>query len=192
MHCPCCIVWFCFFVCFCLFSVSGCINSEPLKTTSNCNSHGGQILSLHGLGWNHLCQSEPIPASRVVDQRPTMTFDTTACSKLFKQEYTIRVGSTVCSDVIIASPYVINCTLRPGSGNDLDVAIERAAKTNGLEVITMLQAAVSFREIVDFKDKFGRFVEYGVGGLKKEIKELYQRAFASRGELLSCSNEEMS
>ena len=162
--------------------VSGCVNSEPLKTTNNCNSHGGQILSLHGVGWDILCHSEPVLALPDMHQRSAMKFDTASCSKLFNEEYTIRVGSTTCSDVVVASPYVINCTLSQGSGTDLDVVVERAVGKNDRKIVTMLPAALAFRDVVDFRDKFGRFVEYGVGGLKKEIQELYQRAFASRGK----------
>ena len=50
------------------------------------------------------------------------------------------------------------------------------------EVIARLEAAVSFKEAIDFREKFSRFVELGVGGLKREIDELYRRSFASRGE----------
>ena len=116
-----------------------------------------------------------------------MEFDATSCSKSFNEEYIIRVGSTTCNDAVVASPYVITCTLRSGSGNDLAVAVERAVGTNGHETITILPDALSFRSVVDFKNEFGRFVEYGVGGLKKEIQELYQRAFASRGKAFQIS-----
>ena len=94
----------------------------------------------------------------------------------------IRVGSTTCGNAVVASPYVINCTLRPGTGSDLDVTVERVVGKSGHEMVAMLPTALSFQNVVDFRDKFSRFVEYGVGGLKKEIQELYQRAFASRGE----------
>ena len=43
---------------------------------------------------------------------------------------------------------------------------------------------MAYREAVNFKEKFERFVELGVGGLKKEIEELYRRAFVSRGKHL--------
>ena len=94
----------------------------------------------------------------------------------------IRVGSTTCGDAVVVSPYVINCTLRPGTGSDLDVTVERVAGKSGHEMVATLSTALSFQNVIDFRDKFGCFVEYGVGGLKKEIQELYQRAFASRGE----------
>ena len=73
-----------------------------------------------------------------------------------------------------------------GSGKDLEVTISRrsegAAQDVPVDQITSLEGAVSFREAIDFREKFSRFVELGVGGLKREIDELYRRAFASRGE----------
>ena len=50
------------------------------------------------------------------------------------------------------------------------------------EVVMELESAVSFKDAIDFREKFAKFSELGVGGLKREIDELYRRAFASRGE----------
>ena len=50
------------------------------------------------------------------------------------------------------------------------------------EVVMELGGAVSFKDAIDFREKFAKFTELGVGGLKKEIEELYRRAFASRGQ----------
>ena len=88
----------------------------------------------------------------------------------------------------ILSDYVINCTLARGNGTGLNVEIRRV-RENGEgegeeeeeEVVASLANVVSFTEPIDFREKFGRFVELGVGGLKREISELYRRAFASRG-----------
>ena len=55
-------------------------------------------------------------------------------------------------------------------------------------IVAVLSGGVSYREAVNFKDKFSRFVELGVGGLKKEIEELYRRAFASRGTCIYMHN----
>ncbi len=41
---------------------------------------------------------------------------------------------------------------------------------------------VSYKRLVDFKHHFDNFLDLGVGGLSKQINELYQRAFASRSE----------
>lgn len=50
------------------------------------------------------------------------------------------------------------------------------------EVVMEFDGAVSFKDAIDFREKFAKFSELGVGGLKREIDELYRRAFASRGE----------
>ena len=41
---------------------------------------------------------------------------------------------------------------------------------------------VSYKPLIDYKRHFDSFVELGVGGLSKQINELYQRAFASRSK----------
>ncbi len=43
-------------------------------------------------------------------------------------------------------------------------------------------ATVSYKPLIDYKYHFDNFLELGVGGLSKQIKELYQRAFASRSK----------
>ena len=42
---------------------------------------------------------------------------------------------------------------------------------------------VSYKPLIDYKRHFESFIELGVGGLSKQINELYQRAFASRSKL---------
>ena len=74
-----------------------------------------------------------------------------------------------------------------GRGQKLDVAIYRYGGEGGegervAEMV--LEAAVSFKEVIDFREKFSKFSDLGVGGLKREIDELYRRAFASRGVAL--------
>ena len=95
------------------------------------------------------------------------------------------MGPFLCKDPRFISNYVINCTLPGGSGKDWDATISRKSDEGSnvpADVVASLKGAVSFREAIDFREKFGRFVELGVGGLKREIDELYRRAFASRGE----------
>ena len=41
---------------------------------------------------------------------------------------------------------------------------------------------VSYKPLIDYKRHFDSFLELGVGGLSKQINELYQRAFASRSK----------
>ena len=43
-------------------------------------------------------------------------------------------------------------------------------------------ATVSYKPLIDYKRHFDSFLELGVGGLSKQINELYQRAFASRSK----------
>ena len=86
------------------------------------------------------------------------------------------------------STFVIKCTLEAGTGTKLPVTIEtkqdQRDKKSGA-IVGRLDEAVSYREHVNLKDQFSRFSEYGVGGLRKEIEELYRRAFASRGKRIS-------
>ena len=90
------------------------------------------------------------------------------------------VGTLECKEPLVVSEYQINCTLEKGSGQSLPVSIVEASGNQG--AVAVMEGALSFKEAVDFKSKFSKFVELGVGGLKKEINELYRRAFASRGE----------
>lgn len=79
---------------------------------------------------------------------------------------------------------MVNCTLSPGKGEGLDVTLQQKTKSgecSGSDIVARLPQGVSYREVINFKEKFNQFVDYGVGGLKKEIEELYRRAFASRG-----------
>lgn len=82
---------------------------------------------------------------------------------------------------MVVSEYQINCTLEKGSGLGLAVSIVEAAGNRG--TVAVMEQALSFKEATDFRSKFSKFVELGVGGLKKEIDELYRRAFASRGKV---------
>lgn len=92
------------------------------------------------------------------------------------------------------SDYVLNCTVDKGVGKHLDVTVYRkidpSSQSSGQrrggseekgEEVMFLERAVSFKEAINFREKFDKFVELGVGGMKKEINELYRRAFASRG-----------
>mgnify|MGYP001545521205 CR=1 FL=1 len=54
---------------------------------------------------------------------------------------------------------------------------------NGQQTIEtqLSMAKISYKVPVDYRQQFDNFMELGVGGLGKQIQELYQRAFASRG-----------
>ena len=107
---------------------------------------------------------------------------------------------------MVLSQFTLNCTVDRGAGEKLDVVVYRGAgvrgQSSGLsekdegksegeggegeggegrEVEMVLEGVVSFKEAINFREKFSKFSELGVGGLKREIDELYRRAFASRG-----------
>ena len=49
----------------------------------------------------------------------------------------------------------------------------------------VFKSAVSFKERINYRERFAKFVDMGVGGMKREINELCRRAFASRGQYCS-------
>ena len=69
--------------------------------------------------------------------------------------------------------FVIKCTLEAGTGSKLPVIVESLGEKKSGTIVGRLDKAVSYREHVNLKDQFSRFSEYGVGGLRKEIEELY-------------------
>ena len=96
------------------------------------------------------------------------------------------IGGQYYLKPLVISPFVINCTLPPGSNENLDIVLlRRSSEGNGCGegvVVAELPQALSYKQAINFKEKFGKLVEYGVGGMHKEIDELYRRAFASRGK----------
>ena len=125
--------------------------------------------------------------------------NTAFCSHNFRNYYSIYVGPFKCRDPTVLSKFTLSCIIEKGSGSDLTVAIKREPvspqqqqqqkqpprgswmPTEAGGIVAELQGAVSFKEAINFREKFSKFVELGVGGLKREIDELYRRAFASRG-----------
>ena len=172
-----------------LSPVTGCTDSSPLRTTSDCHYAAESKISLHGLNFNHFCSNEPHSVhsnSNSAQQNPPR-MNTGMCSANFKKHYSISVGPFNCKNVQILSEFVINCTLERGTGRDLGVVIKREiagqqkSQSSDDSIVAILEGAVSYREAINFREKFSKFVELGVGGLKREIDELYRRAFASRG-----------
>ena len=49
----------------------------------------------------------------------------------------------------------------------------------------VFKSAVSFKERINYRERFAKFVDMGVGEMKREINELYRRAFTSRGQYCS-------
>ena len=115
------------------------------------------------------------------------------------------MGVQLCRNAVVLSEYALNCSVENGRGKGLSVSVHRqlgsvAGDVEGVrgeegsggggkgvrgEVVMSLEGAVSFKDPINFREKFSKFVELGVGGMKREIEELYRRAFASRGECVT-------
>ena len=184
--------------------VQGCVDSLPLLNTEDCHYAGHIMLSLHGLYLDLLCpdittHKQQQQQQQQQQQHQTQRFSIIRCTNHFRKHYSVYVGPFLCRDPTIHSKFTINCTVERGAGEHLDVIVYRnadsqdpnaASKGKGAgegergeeEVEMVLERAVSFKEAINFREKFDKFVELGVGGMKKEINELYRRAFASRGE----------
>lgn len=156
----------------CLFIVSGCINSDPIKTTNNCLPNSEQTLTIHGTGFIALCP----------DNDHNTIIDYNHCTHHIQNNYCVFVGNTKCIQLKMNNMYKLTCTLASGNGNELPVMITRLSGECVMkDVVAVMAGAVSFKPVINYREMFNQFVEYGVGGLKGQIDELYRRAFASRG-----------
>lgn len=161
-----------------ILAVTGCQDSDPARTTTGCHFAGKIRLVLHGLNFQALCDGDGMPAASM----------SSSCMNEFGRHFSVYVGVAECDQIALVSQYQINCTVERGSGIDLDVEIRRKSEGGGGDrgvvggVVATIRSAVSFKERVNYKERFSKFVEMGVGGMKREINELYRRAFASRGE----------
>ena len=160
-------------------AITGCHDSVPARTTEDCHFAGKIKLILHGLNFHSLCSaSANVPASSI----------SSVCENSFSDQFAVYIGEVECSQVALVSQYQINCTVEKAAGKEQDVIIKRKSlssvkseKTAQGEMVAILKGAVSFKERINYQERFSKFVEMGVGGLKREINELYRRAFASRG-----------
>ena len=185
-----------------IWAVSGCVDSTPPRKTEDCHFAGKVKLTLHGLNFDHLCYKAMSPHDRTSNKNgleSLFRFSTAQCTDSFTKHYAVYIGDIECKTVSVLSPFQINCTIEGARGVGVPVSIKKlplkAASSSALEppqaaleVVSVLSQAISFKEAINFREKFAKFVELGVGGLKKEIDELYRRAFASRGKLLYKSN----
>ena len=109
----------------------------------------------------------------------------------FKDHYCVMIGDQYCLKPLVISPFIINCTLPPGTNENLDIVLLRRSSEGGGcgegVVIAEFPRALLYKQVINFKEKFGKLVEYGVGGMHREIEELYRRAFASRGNINTCT-----
>lgn len=170
-----------------ILAITGCQDSDPARTTSGCHFAGKIKLVLHGINFHALCSSTDAGT-------PSLSISS-LCVDSFEEQFSVRVGKVKCSHIALVSQYQINCTVEKAAGTNLDVLISRKSsslegadeKGDGVgeghvEEVAAIRSAVSFKERVNYRERFGKFVEMGVGGMKREISELYRRAFASRGK----------
>ena len=176
-------------------AVSGCDDSNPKRTTEDCHFAGNIKLVLHGLNFDYFCRDDSMPpqSESANGLSPQFTFNTAQCTNNFNKYYGVYIGDVRCQKVSVLSPFQINCTVEGAKGVNVDISVKRLLENgasdrqqseseSNVDIITTLSHAISFKEAINFRDKFAKFVELGVGGLKKEIDELYRRAFASRGK----------
>lgn len=154
-----------------ILAITGCQDSDPARTTANCHFAQKIRLILHGLNFYALCGG-------------VGTSLNSACVKEFGSHFSVYVGQAECNQIALVSQYQINCTMERASGVDLDVEIRRKSEGSIGDggVVASIKGAVSFKERINYRERFSKFVDMGVGGMKREIGELYRRAFASRGK----------
>ena len=164
-----------------ILSVTGCHDSVPARTTSDCHFAGQVKLAIHGRHFN----DRNFKTEECAYEKGYSKFDSQECQSSFREKVGVFVGATQCTSIHLVSFLQINCTLVNGAGEDQDVFIKiRPSSSEGWTILVNFDKAVSFKERVNYRERFSKFVEYGVGGLKNEIDELYRRAFASRGKWL--------
>ena len=186
-----------------IWAVSGCEDSSPIRTTEDCHFAGKVRLTIHGLNFDQFRYNDAAPRDGTTTTRSGLVspfaFNSALCTDNLNKYYGVYIGSVRCQTVVVLSPFAINCTVEGAHGVGVAVTIKKLheptandAATEGqtpkmsmstMQVVSVLNQAVSFKEAINFREKFAKFVELGVGGLKKEIDELYRRAFASRGKV---------
>lgn len=129
----------------------------PKKTTSRCHHDSVTQLSIYGVHFSSL-----LAASESSDTLSD------SCS--------VFVGEQKCHSLIYVNDFKLVCTLPRVGGEALDVTL----RDGGMDK-SVLSAAVSYRPVINYRKMFDQFMSYGVGGMKKQIEELYRRVFASRG-----------
>ncbi len=161
-----------------IWAVTGCEDSIPLRTTSECHNMGRVQLAIHGMNFDQFCN----PPDEQNSSPPQ--FNSPRCTSAFRRDHIMMIGGVKCLGVSLVSSYRMDCSIEKMSGQNLPVTISRVFPNGTKIVVTEMEEAVSFKEAINYKEKFDKVVELGVGGLKKEIDELYRRAFASRSKLV--------
>jgi hypothetical protein len=139
-----------------LRSISGCLDSQPPRSTSDCPREGGKAMFITGAHF--------------------------ATDPSFKLD--VKIGDRVCLDARVLSAVEITCVLPPGFGENLDVSVKFSSSRMTAE--TSLSASVSYLILPDppmknLKVAFDDYLALGVGGLEVQLSELYRRVFQSRG-----------
>ena len=94
----------------------------------------------------------------------------TSCKNDFNSQFSVYIGSVECSEIALVSPYQINCTLENGAGKEQDVSIKRKSLlsvsdtdvSEGEEVVAVLKSAVSFKERINYHERFSGDRRWGV------------------------------
>ena len=86
--------------------MTGCVDSVPRLTTSECNTAGGTQLTIHGLDFMS------------IDQQPT--------------KVSIVIHNQECVNAQVVSPWKMTCELQPGSGDGLPIQVTLAIKDVGM------------------------------------------------------------
>eukprot|EP00729_Bicosta_minor_P014983 gene14983-10300_t len=146
-------------------AVSGCTDTDPVSVTTGCSAEGGTTLSIHG---TYLI--EPTRGQKTSVLLRGGVVGGAASSKGLE-----------CHPVTWVSAWELKCSLPEGQGSGLAVVVLGASVdfvSGGVE----LDGAVTYKSSAKtIKASFESFEALGVGGLDNEIKELYRRAFQSRG-----------
>ena len=80
-----------------VFVVTGCLNSVPNESTTECHPAGGSTITIHGLDF----QSE----------------------NLLITEVKVQVGDMECSNAVVVNDWSISCQLTEGTGEGLQIRI---------------------------------------------------------------------
>ena len=159
-----------------IWSATGCEDSTPRRTTAECHNMARVQIAIHGLNFDTFCT----PPDQ--QEAPPTPFSAPRCTSTFRRDHEVKIGGVKCLAVTVVSPFRIECSIEKVTGKNLPVTIARTFSNGSREIVAEMSGLVSFKEAINFREKFDKFVELGVGGLKKEIDELYRRAFASRSK----------
>lgn len=97
-----------------ILAVTGCVDSDPARTTRECHFAGKINLILHGINFHSMCN--------LATPSPTIS---PSCVNDFSSRFSVLVGVAECSQVGLVSQYQINCTVEKAVGENLDVVIRR-------------------------------------------------------------------